>query len=73
MDTRRGRRSAQGPLLQRGSLHARGPRYRGHERRTEIGLLIQERRWGWLIALIILSPFLIGPLLYSVIGPKNTK
>ena len=34
---------------------------------------IQERRWGWLIALIILSPFLIGPLLYSVIGPKNTK
>ena len=34
---------------------------------------IQERRWGWLIALIILSPVLIGPLLYSVIGPKNTK
>jgi hypothetical protein len=34
---------------------------------------IQERRWGWLIVLIILSPVLIGPLLYSVIGPKNTK
>jgi hypothetical protein len=34
---------------------------------------IQERRWGWLIALIILSPVLIGPLLYSLIGPKNTK
>jgi len=34
---------------------------------------IQERRWGWLVALIILSPVLIGPLLYSVIGPKNTK
>jgi hypothetical protein len=34
---------------------------------------IQERRWGWLITLIILSPVLIGPLLYSLIGPKNTK
>ncbi|HEX6122930.1 MAG TPA: hypothetical protein VFY89_07210 [Ktedonobacterales bacterium] len=34
---------------------------------------IQERRWGWLVALIILSPVLIGPLLYSLIGPRNTK
>lgn len=34
---------------------------------------IQERRWGWLITLIILSPVLIGPLLYSLFGPKNTK
>ena len=34
---------------------------------------IQERRWGWLIALIILTPILIGPLLYSLIGPRNTK
>jgi uncharacterized membrane protein len=34
---------------------------------------IQERRWGWLVTLIILSPILIGPLLYSLIGPRNTK
>jgi hypothetical protein len=34
---------------------------------------IQEHRWGWLVALIILSPVLIGPLLYSLIGPRNTK
>ena len=34
---------------------------------------IQERRWGWLVSLIILSPVLIGPLLYSLIGPRNTK
>ena len=34
---------------------------------------IQERRWGWLVTLIILSPVLIGPLLYSLFGPKNTK
>lgn len=34
---------------------------------------IQERRWGWLVALLILSPVLIGPLLYSLIGPRNTK
>jgi hypothetical protein len=34
---------------------------------------IQERRFGWTVALIILSPVLIGPLLYSLIGPRNTK
>jgi ABC-type spermidine/putrescine transport system permease subunit I len=33
----------------------------------------QEKRWGWLVALIILLPFWIGPLLYAVFGPKNTK
>ena len=34
---------------------------------------IQERRWGWTIAMIILLPIWIGPLLYSLFGPKNTK
>jgi uncharacterized oligopeptide transporter (OPT) family protein len=34
---------------------------------------IQERRWGWTVALIILLPVWIGPLLYSLIGPRNTK
>lgn len=34
---------------------------------------IQERRFGWTVALVILSPVLIGPLLYSLFGPKNTK
>lgn len=34
---------------------------------------IQEKRWGWLVTLIILLPVWIGPLLYSLIGPKNTK
>lgn len=34
---------------------------------------IQERRFGWTVALVILSPVLIGPLLYSLIGPRNTK
>lgn len=34
---------------------------------------IQERRWGWTVALIILAPVWIGPVLYSLIGPKNTK
>lgn len=34
---------------------------------------IQERRWGWTILLLLLSVVLIGPLLYSLIGPKNTK
>ena len=40
-----------------------------------VGLIdsIQERRFGWTVALIILSPVLIGPLLYSLIGPRNTK
>ena|SRR5215467_14581784 len=34
---------------------------------------IQERRWGWTVAMIVLLPFWIGPLLYSLIGPRNTK
>ena len=34
---------------------------------------IQEKRWGWMVALIILLPILIGPLLYSLIGPRNTR
>ncbi|HEX6121915.1 MAG TPA: hypothetical protein VFY89_02090 [Ktedonobacterales bacterium] len=34
---------------------------------------IQEKRWGWTILLLLLSVVLIGPLLYSLIGPKNTK
>lgn len=34
---------------------------------------IQEKRWGWLVALIVLLPVWIGPLLYALIGPRNTK
>ncbi len=34
---------------------------------------IQEQRWGWLVGLIVLLPFGIGPIVYSVIGPRNTK
>jgi hypothetical protein len=34
---------------------------------------IQERAYGWTVALIVLLPFFVGPLLYSFLGPKNTK
>jgi hypothetical protein len=34
---------------------------------------IQERKWGWLLGLIVLLPLWIGPLLYSLFGPRNTK
>ncbi|MGH2486127.1 MAG: hypothetical protein ACRDHE_08965 [Ktedonobacterales bacterium] len=34
---------------------------------------IQEKRFGWTIGLIVLLPIAIGPILYSVLGPKNTK
>jgi hypothetical protein len=34
---------------------------------------IQERKWGWVIGLIVLLPLWIGPALYSLIGPRNTK
>jgi hypothetical protein len=34
---------------------------------------IQEKRWGWLVVLIVLLPFWIGPVLYALFGPKNTK
>jgi hypothetical protein len=34
---------------------------------------IQERAYGWTVALFLLLPFFIGPLLYSFFGPKNTR
>jgi hypothetical protein len=34
---------------------------------------IQERAYTWSIALIVLLPVLVGPLLYSFIGPRNTR
>jgi hypothetical protein len=34
---------------------------------------IQERAYGWTVALFLLLPFFIGPLLYSFLGPKNTR
>jgi hypothetical protein len=34
---------------------------------------IQERAFGWTVALFLLLPFFIGPLLYSFFGPKNTR
>ncbi len=34
---------------------------------------IQERKWGWLLVLFLLLPSGIGPLIYSLFGPKNTK
>jgi hypothetical protein len=32
---------------------------------------IQEKAWGWIVGLLLLS--FIAPLLYSFLGPKNTK
>jgi hypothetical protein len=34
---------------------------------------IQERKIGWIIGLLLLLPFGIGPILYSIIGPRNTR
>ena len=34
---------------------------------------LQERRFLWTLGLIILTPLLVGPLLYSVFGPRNTR
>jgi hypothetical protein len=34
---------------------------------------LQETRFGWSIGLVLLLPFLIGPVLYSVFGPRNTR
>jgi hypothetical protein len=34
---------------------------------------IQERKLAWIILLIILLPVWVGPLLYSFLGPRNTK
>lgn len=34
---------------------------------------LQESRFGWSIGMVLLIPFLIGPILYSVLGPRNTR
>lgn len=34
---------------------------------------IQERRLGWVIGLVVLLPVGVGPVLYSLIGPRNTR
>jgi membrane-bound acyltransferase YfiQ involved in biofilm formation len=34
---------------------------------------IQEKAYGWTVALFLLLPFFIGPLFYSFLGPKNTR
>jgi hypothetical protein len=34
---------------------------------------LQERKFFWSVGLILLLPFAIGPLLYSFVGPRNTR
>jgi hypothetical protein len=34
---------------------------------------IQERAYGWTVALIVLLAVFVGALLYSFLGPKNTR
>lgn len=34
---------------------------------------MQEKRFGWTVGLILMLPIAIGPVVYSVFGPKNTK
>jgi hypothetical protein len=34
---------------------------------------LQERKFGWSVGLFLLLPFWIGPLLYGLIGPRNTR
>lgn len=34
---------------------------------------LQERHFGWSIILVVLLPFFVGPAIYGLIGPKNTK
>ena len=34
---------------------------------------IQERKFIWTSGLIVLTPFLVGPLLYSFFGPRNKR
>ncbi len=34
---------------------------------------IQERKFVWSVGLLLLLPFGIGPIIYSLIGPKNTR
>ena len=33
----------------------------------------QEKRFGWVLGLIVLLPTFVGPAIYGVLGPKNTK
>lgn len=34
---------------------------------------VQEGRWFWAIGMFLMIPILVGPLLYSFWGPKNTR
>lgn len=34
---------------------------------------IQERKFIWSVGLFLLLPFGIGPIIYSLVGPKNTR
>jgi uncharacterized membrane protein YoaT (DUF817 family) len=34
---------------------------------------IQERKFLWSLGLVVMIPIFIGPMLYSVFGPKNTR
>lgn len=34
---------------------------------------IQERKFVWSVGLLLLLPFGIGPIIYSLVGPKNTR
>lgn len=34
---------------------------------------IQERKYLWSLGLILLLPTFVGPAIYGLLGPKNTK
>ncbi len=34
---------------------------------------IQERKFGWTVGLFVLLPLWVGPLLYGLMGPRNTR
>lgn len=34
---------------------------------------LQERKFVWSVGLLLLLPFGIGPIIYSLVGPKNTR
>jgi hypothetical protein len=34
---------------------------------------IQERKYLWSLGLIVLLPLFVGPAIYGLLGPKNTK
>lgn len=34
---------------------------------------IQERKFGWSLGLFVLLPFWVGPIMYSLFGPRNTR